>query len=114
VGPESVRLSNISAFSGERSVGGEVTFSAQRDSALVSGSLAFDALDVETLATMLAGPVGVLNLSPGLWPDGPIDLGSTPRSTRGRIAVTAPVLMAGDQRLVEALAFDYAWGEEDV
>ncbi|WMT89905.1 AsmA family protein [Pelagibacterium sp. H642] len=114
VGPESVRLSNISAFSGERSVGGEVTFSAQRDSALVNGSLAFDALDMETLATMLAGPAGVLNLSPGLWPDGPIDLGGTPRSTRGRIAVTAPVLMVDDQRLVEALAFDYAWGEEDV
>lgn len=114
VGPESVRLSEIAAYSGERTVTGEVTFSAQRDSALVNGSLAFDALDVETLAAMVAGPAGVLNLSPGLWPDGPIDLGSTPRTTRGRIAVTAPVLMMGEQRLIEALAFDYAWGQDDV
>ncbi len=93
---------------------GELTFSAQRNAALVNGSLALDAVDVETLAAMLAGPAGVLNLSDGLWPDGPIDLGGAPRATRGRIAVTAPVLMAGEQRLIEALAFDYAWSEEDV
>jgi hypothetical protein len=114
VGSESVRLSEITAFAGDRSVGGELTFSAQRNAALVNGSLALDAVDVETLAAMLAGPEGVLNLSNGLWPDGPIDLGGAPRATRGRIAVTAPVLMAGEQRLIEALAFDYAWSEEDV
>ncbi len=114
VGNESVRLSEISAFAGEREIGGTLSYAAQRDTALVTGSLGFDGLDVETVAAMLAGPAGVLNLSPGVWPDGPVDLGVSQRTTRGRIAITAPVLMAGDERLIEALAFDYAWGEEDV
>ena len=113
VGAESVRLSNIAALMGDRAVSGEVTYAAQRQTALVSGALAFDAIDVEMLGTMLAGPAGVLGFSPGLWPDGPIDLGAAPRTTRGRIAITAPVLMTGEERLVEALAFDYAWSEED-
>src|SRR5690606_27056678 len=60
VGSESVRLSEITAFAGDRSVQGELTFSAQRNAALVNGSLALDAVDVETLAAMLAGPAGVL------------------------------------------------------
>jgi hypothetical protein len=114
VGNDSVRLSEISAFAGEREIGGTLSYAAQRDTALVTGSLGFDGLDVETVAAMLAGPAGVLNLSPGVWPDGPVDLGVSQRTTRGRIAITAPVLMAGDERLIEALAFDYAWGEEDV
>lgn len=114
VGNQSVTVSDISAFAAERAITGTLSYAAQRDTAVVTGSLGFDGLDVETLAAMLAGPAGVLNLSPGVWPDGPVDLGASQRATRGRIAVTAPVLMAGEQRLIEALAFDYAWGEEDV
>lgn len=113
IGGESVQLSNLTAFVGDRSVTGELLYAAQREAALVTGALSFDALDVETLAAMLAGPAALIQGASGLWPDGPIDLGPTPRQTRGRIALTAPVLMAGEQRLVEALALDYAWGNED-
>ncbi|QJR18237.1 AsmA family protein [Pelagibacterium halotolerans] len=114
VGDQSVTLSDISAFAAERAITGTLSYAAQRDTAVVTGALGFDGLDIETVAAMLAGPAGVLNLSPGMWPDGPIDLGANQRATRGRIAITAPVLMAGEERLIEALAFDYTWGEEDV
>jgi hypothetical protein len=114
VGNQSVRLSDISAFAAERAISGTLSYAAQRETALVTGSLGFDGLDIETVAAMLAGPAGVLYFSPGVWPDGPVDLGASQRTTRGRIAITAPALMAGEERLIEALAFDYAWGEEDV
>lgn len=114
VGSESVTLSEISAFAGERAISGTLSYAAQRETALVTGSLEFDGLDIETVAAMLAGPAGVLEFTPGVWPDGPVDLGASQRTTRGRVAITAPALMAGDERLIEALAFDYAWGEEDV
>ncbi|MBN16212.1 MAG: hypothetical protein CMJ15_13555 [Pelagibacterium sp.] len=114
VGTESVTLSDISASAAERAISGTLSYAAQRETAVVTGSLGFDGIDVETVAAMLAGPAGVINFSPGLWPDGPVDLGANQRTTRGRITITAPVLMAGEERLIEALAFDYAWGEEDV
>ncbi|HWJ88572.1 MAG TPA: AsmA family protein [Pelagibacterium sp.] len=114
VGADSVTLSNIQAFAGDRTLTGNLSYAAQRQSALVSGALAFDALDLDTLAQMMTGAAGALTLSPGLWPDGPIDLGAAVRTTRGRVAITAPRLMAGQHPLVETLAFDFAWSEDDV
>lgn len=114
VGDQNVRISNLSAFMDDREVTGELVYSTQRNTRIVGGSLAFDALDVQNLASMLGGAASSLNLMPGVWPDGPIDLGGASRRTRGRIAVTTPVLVAGAEPLVEAVAFDYAWGQDDV
>lgn len=113
VGGDSVHISNIAASLNDRSMSGSVNYAAQRDAALVTGTLAMDAVDLETLTAMLAGPAALLDTGPGVWPDGPIDIGSSPRSTRGRLTVTSPALMAGGQRIIEALAFDYTWGNED-
>ncbi|RDE10195.1 AsmA family protein [Pelagibacterium lacus] len=113
IGGESVQFDAISALSGERALSGQITYAAQRDSALVTGALAAEALDIETLASMLAGPAALIDGGNGLWPDGPVDIGASPRQTRGRVSITAPALYADDQRLIEALAFDYVWGNED-
>lgn len=114
VGGDSVTLNGIDAQAGERVLSGDLTYSAQANSALLSGSVRFDALDVETLAAMLGGPAALLTAMPGPWPDGPIAIGQAPRSARGRVAVSAPVLYRGDDVLIEALAFDYSWEKENV
>lgn len=114
VGNDSVTLSNISAYAGERSVTGELAYAAQNDGALLTGALHFDALDLDTLAAMLGGPAATLQSTPGAWADGPLDTGQTARATRGRISIDAPELLNGEARLLEAVAFNYAWGQDDI
>lgn len=114
IGGNSVTVGNLTGYAGERSFAGEMTYARQSNSALLSGSLHFDALDLETLAAMLGGPAATMRADPGAWAHGPLDIGQSARSTRGRISIDAPVLMSGDAVLLEALAFDYAWDAEDV
>ncbi len=112
-GDDSVTLSDLSLFAGEREIGGHLTFARQSGSALLSGALNFDALDLETLAAMLGGPASTIPGGQGPWVDGPLDIGQAARATRGRISVSAPALIQGERVLLEALAFDYTWDTED-
>lgn len=114
VGGDSVTLSEIVAYAGDRAVSGSLTYAAQNRSALLSGMLSFDALDIETLTAMLGGPAATLKVSPGIWVDGPLDVGAAPRVARGRITITAPVLLADETPLLEAVGFDYSWDTEEV
>ncbi|WP_404403136.1 AsmA family protein [Pelagibacterium halotolerans] len=114
VGTDSVTIEGIDALAGERGLSGHLTYATQASSALLSGALRFEALDVETLAAMLGGPAALINTMPGSWPDGPIAIGQTPRQARGRVAVSAPALYAGDDALIEALAFDFSWEAENI
>nr|WP_255714190.1 AsmA-like C-terminal region-containing protein [Pelagibacterium xiamenense] len=63
---------------------------------------------------MLGGPAALVSGVPGAWPDGPVAIGQAPRQARGRIAVSAPALYAGEDALIEALAFDYSWEAENI
>lgn len=111
-GGQSVALTNIAGFAGEANVAGDLNYAAQSNSALVSGALRLDMLDLDTLLAMTGGPAATIRSVEGEWADGPLDTGQTARRTRGRIAMTAPELRAGERVLLEALAFDYAWDNE--
>lgn len=113
-GRDSVTLTGIEAFAGERTLRGDLTFARQRDSALVSGALAFDALDIETVAAMLAGPASLIDSGSGVWPDGPLDIGAAPRTSRGRVAITSPDLRLDDEPVMEVATFDFSWDEREV
>jgi len=114
VGNQSVTLSNIAAFAGDRQVTGELSYAAQTRSATVGGALAFDAMDVQTLGAMLGGPASMLQLETDVWPDGPFDIGASQRRTRGRIAIQTPVVFNGEVEVLRDTQFDFAWDHEDV
>lgn len=114
VGGDSVTLSEIAAYAGDRALSGSLTYAAQNRSALLSGLLSFDTLDLETLTAMLGGPAATLRTFPGPWVDGPLDIGSVPRETRGRITINTPLLLSGEVPVLEAMGLDYSWDPEEV
>ena len=98
-------------FAGETNVAGDLNYAAEQLGAGF-GALRLDMLDLDTLLAMTGGPAATIRSVEGEWADGPLDTGQTARRTRGRIAMTAPELRAGERVLPEALAFDYAWDNE--
>ena len=113
-GRDSLTLDQISAFVGDREVTGNLGYARQSQSALMSGALDFSALDLDLLAAMLAGPASVIRTDPNLLPDGPLDIGLSPRQGRGRITIDSPQMVIDDERSIEAVTFDYSWDNEEI
>ncbi|WP_127142902.1 AsmA family protein [Pelagibacterium montanilacus] len=113
-GADSLVLTDISAFAGDAEVLGDLTYARQGGGALVSGEIWLSEIDLDTFSAMAAGPGAGLHLTDGTWPDGPIDIGSAPRETRGRIAVTSPILNADGQVVMTDLAFEQSWDDQEV
>lgn len=95
---------DAAAFSGEVSI----ERVAQRPS--IQGALEFDTLPIEGLAAALFSPAALV-AGGGSWPDGPLASSTSPRSTRGSIAVTAREIDFGEARLDDA-GFTLNWDQQ--
>ena len=114
IGNQSVTLSGLNGFSGDTSFSGSLTYSAQTGGGFLSGEISVDRLAVETVAAMTAGPAALLQSSGSVWPDGPLDLGSAQRETRGRILFTVPDLTVDDAPLVTGSTFEFGWDQQEI
>src|SRR5690606_14552843 len=88
--------------------------SAQTGGGFLSGEITADRLDIETVASMVAGPAALLQSQGSVWPDGPLDLGAAQRATRGRILFTVPELTAGGAPLVTGSTFEFGWDQQEI
>lgn len=87
---------------------------ARRDGhGVLTGTLRIPELDVAGLAPLLAGASGAL-MGEGAWPDGPIDIGMTPRDGTGRIDIEAAAITAGGAPLLEGASFGFDWDGRSV
>jgi len=109
-GQRLARLTGIEGRSGEAGFSGELSLSRTGGSAMVAGAVALDSVDVTGLAAAVFGPAALIPGS-GPWPDGPIDIGDTARSTRGTVAVTTPLVTVGGEPMMRDASFDLSWDE---
>jgi hypothetical protein len=100
-------LTGIEGRSQGGSFSGQLSFSRPADVGLVSGKLALAAVEISDLWRTLAGPAALISTG-GSWPDGPLDLGTQPRRTNGRVALTLQSLVVADRALSE-VGFDLDW-----
>ncbi len=94
-------------------VTGALSLSRHDNKTTIGGSLALPAFDVKELLPYIVGVSGTLNAPDSLWPDGPIDLGSTARTSEGRIDLTSPSLTIGGTTLAAA-AFGFDWDAQSI
>ena len=108
-GMQAVRLTNIKGSSGEVAFTGNLALDAVSGTPRVTGALASDSMDLAGLVAALAGPAALVP-GDGVWPDGPLALGQSARTSTGRIRITTPTLSAGPAELTEA-SFDLDWDQ---
>lgn len=107
-GPSDVQLLDITGTSGGAAFTGNLKLATRAGNRTVSGAIAAGDVDITGLLRTLTGPASLLAGS-GIWPDGPLATGDQPRSTTGRIAITAPSVAAGGKPLVTDLSLDLDW-----
>ncbi len=103
-----IELSGISGTSGTQSFSGNLKLASRGATRTLSGNIAAGQLELGGLLRTLTGPASQLPGN-GIWPDGPLAAGDGPRTTTGRVSVTAPVVAAAGKPLLTDLAFDLDW-----
>ena len=108
-GNSGIQLTELAAESGGSAASGALTLSRTAGSAVVSGQLELERMTADSLVTAVFGSAALI---PGLdvWPEGPIDIGPEPRTSRGTVTLTAPVLAVGPQEWTDARV-DFGWDE---
>jgi hypothetical protein len=109
IGASSLLLEGISASSGGQPVTGSLSLSEVGGVRTTTGQLTVGRFDPSALLSVLVGRQAALRLSDATWPDGPFSTGVKPRTTSGRISVTAPLIMVGDTEVVTDAKFDFDW-----
>ena len=108
-GLKSIRLSNLAGSSGGGSFSGHLAFTTVATTRTIGGEIAAGQLDVAGLLKTLAGPAALLNGTGALWPDGPLAVGDAPRTTVGRVKVTAPAMLIGASNPLQNISFNLDW-----
>ncbi len=111
IGASSLLLNEISASSGGQPIGGSLSLSEVSGRRTVSGQLSIGSFDPSGLIAVLLGRQALIPSDASTWPDGPFAAGYQPRTTTGRVAITAPSINVGDREVVTDARFDLDWDE---
>ncbi len=115
-GGQTVSLQNIvaNAKGGTGApVAGQLVMTENGDSSLITGQLDVAAIDVSQLLALVGGSAALV-AGDGIWPEGPIDLGSAIRSSRGRVEITTPAITAAKRILISDAGFQLTWDASSV
>ncbi len=110
-GAKTISLANISGNSEGSAFSGYLSFIGGVVPRQINGEIAATELDASGLLQAFAGPASLLKSSGSLWPDGPLSTGDAPRSTSGRVHVTAPNLALAADKSLEDISFDFDWDQ---
>lgn len=111
IGASSLLLNEISASSGGQPIGGSLSLSEIAGRRTVSGQLSIGSFDPSGLVAVLLGRQALIPSEGSTWPNGPFAAGYQPRTTTGRVAITAPSIKVGDTEVVTDARFDLDWDE---
>lgn len=109
-GERLARLTNVEGTSGETGFRGELSLSRTNNAAAVAGNFTIDEISIEGLSTAVFGAAALVP-GDGVWPEGPIASGETPRQTRGSVSITAPLVSAGGVPRMTDASFELSWDE---
>jgi hypothetical protein len=108
-GLDSVTLSEIEVGGAT----GEISMVRRDGQSIFDGTLSLPAIDAMALLPVLAGPSGTI-LGNGPWPEGPIDIGSAPRGSEGRIDFDVAEVTAGGRVLLSGATFGLDWDAQSI
>ncbi|SFZ82822.1 AsmA-like C-terminal region [Devosia enhydra] len=80
----------------------------------ITGAFTTPSLTAEAVLGALTGPASLVAGGEGVWPEGPIALGTSARSTTGRIRVSADALLLASQPLMQSVDFDFDWDATNI
>lgn len=109
-GTRVARLTSIKGQAAGSGFSGELSLSRTAATGVVAGTMTIDKLDIDGLAGGVLSAPALLPGS-GVWPEGPIATGSTPRQTRGSVAVSVPAVTVGGITKLTDAHFDLNWDE---
>ncbi|HVY52729.1 MAG TPA: AsmA family protein [Devosia sp.] len=109
-GTESLRLSRIEA----NGVSGELALTRTGDAATIAGKLALAPIDARALVPAVTGAASTVATAGSLWPEGPIDIGDTPRTSSGRIDFVAGALTSNGTTILSDVRFGLDWDAQSV
>lgn len=113
-GNRSIQLTRLKGQSGGKGFSGDLSLVGADGRATVAGTIWTDGFAVADLWQVLAGSDATLPPLDGVWPDGPIVIGDTPRTTVGRLEVNAGhIAIDADRDLADA-HFDLAWDDANI
>jgi hypothetical protein len=104
-------LGEIEGKSGESKFTGALSLARVADSANVSGALSIDTLDARALLSIFAGAD---EADDALWRDTALAIGTTPRTTSGRVAISAAKVDADGAEFLTDTRFDLDWDKESI
>lgn len=113
-GNRAIKLAAITGESGGKAFSGDLTLTGAEVGATVSGALWTDGFALADLWGILAGPDALLPSLDGVWPDGPIRIGEAPRSTAGRLKISAGSIALGAREPLTDAHFDLAWDDANI
>jgi hypothetical protein len=108
-GLDSMKLTEIEADG----ISGDMQMIRREGLGSFSGSLKLASLDAVALLPVLAGSSGTV-AGIGVWPEGPIDIGSGPRGSVGRIDVEVAEVTAGGRPLLADAKFGLDWDAQNI
>lgn len=109
IGASSLLLDQIAATSGGQQFSGALSLSEAGGKRTVSGALEVGRFDPAGLLTVLVGRQAMLAGAGSVWPDGPFATGYDPRTTTGRVSITAPAIVVDGTDVVTDARFDLDW-----
>ncbi|VAW20734.1 hypothetical protein MNBD_ALPHA11-1613, partial [hydrothermal vent metagenome] len=79
----------------------------------ILGQVDVATIDVEQLLATIGGPAALIK-GDGIWPEGPINVGSNLDPASGNISIKAQQITGGGKTLVSGASFDLVWDENSI
>jgi hypothetical protein len=108
-GGDTLALDEIAAAG----VTGSLRLDRRNGAPVVSGALALPSADAGLLLPLLAGPAATV-AGDGVWPEGPIDIGTDSRAGEGRVDIAVASVTAGARPLLSDVTFGLHWTAQAV
>jgi hypothetical protein len=112
-GTGSIRIGGLSGTSGASSFAGDLAYRQATTGASLSGAIAIDSLDIAEATRLLVGSASLISTGDGVWPTGPLSLGSSQRQLGGSIEIAVSQLMSGDRELAESAKATLGWSASE-
>jgi len=110
----SIALDNIAGQSKNTGFSGNLALNGDSRGAVASGALSIDSIDAAALAAAVGGPTSLITSAGQRWPDGPLAIGDTPRTTTGQIDIKTPAVTFGGRPLINDASFGFDWSATNV
>lgn len=108
-----LELKNLNVTIGGQKIFGELALPFGREKGRISGQLRIEEIELEQIVHSVAGASALL-VGPGIWPVGPLAIGTRAFGHRGQVHIETEVLGLSLSRVIDQASFDIGWTENSL